>query len=188
MLFRRRTPLTLVERVKYTFWPEGGWTRTLRYFVKRVLRLNDSPHTVAIGFAVGVFIAWSPFFGFHYLLAAGLAFIFRGNVLAALLSATLGNPLTLPAMWALDYHVGGLILGAGTTIAPPVIDENLAAQSWAAIWPIVKPILFGSVPVGLVTGIVSYFIVRVAVSAYQQGRRHRLAQRRLHATAPTGNQ
>ena len=56
------------------------------------------------------------------------------------------------------------------------------------LWPIVKPVLFGWVPVGLVSGLISYFIVRAAVAAYQHRRSHRLAQRRLHmATLPRGS-
>ena len=85
MLFRRRSKPSLVERLKESFWPRAGWPRALRYFGKRILRLSGSPHTIAIGFAAGVFVAWSPLFGFHYLLAVACAFIVRGNVLAAVL-------------------------------------------------------------------------------------------------------
>jgi uncharacterized protein (DUF2062 family) len=187
MLFRRRTPLTLVERVKYTFWPEGGWTRALRYFVKRVLRLTGSPHTIAIGFAAGLVVAWSPLFGVHYLMAVSLAFILRGNILAAVLGTTIGNPLTLPAMWALDYKVGDFLLGLHAGAKPPHILHNLAEKSFAAIWPILKPLFVGSVPLGLVSGVISYFVVRVAVQAYQEARRHRLAARRqVQAAASMG--
>jgi uncharacterized protein (DUF2062 family) len=179
MLFRRRTKLNFGDRLKEALWPRGGWTRAMRYFGKRVLRLSGSPHTIAIGFAAGVFVAWSPLFGLHYLLAIACAFIVRGNVLAAVLSTTLGNPLTLPAMWALDYKAGELLLGAHHARRMPLhFSEDLAHSSFAALWPIVKPIFLGSLPLGLVTGIVSYFIVRAAVQAYQNSRRERLEARR----------
>ena len=180
MLFRRRSKPSLVERLKESFWPRAGWPRALRYFGKRILRLSGSPHTIAIGFAAGVFVAWSPLFGFHYLLAIACAFIVRGNVLAAVLSTTLGNPLTLPAMWALAYKVGELILGAHHLRRMPLqLSEGLPHKSFAALWPIVKPIFLGSIPLGLASGLVSYFIVRAAVQAYQNSRRERLEARRL---------
>src|SRR6185295_11742361 len=119
MLFRRRDPLPLHRRMKHFVLPPSGWRRALRYFGKRVLRLSGSPHVVAIGFAVGIFVAWSPFFGFHYLICAGLCLLMRGNILAALASTTLGNPLTLPAMWALCYTVGEMILGGSPADVPP---------------------------------------------------------------------
>jgi hypothetical protein len=179
MLFRRRNKLNLVDRLKETLWPRGGWSRALRYFGKRVLRLNGSPHTIAIGFAAGVFVAWSPLFGLHYALALACAFLVRGNMLASILGTTLGNPLTLAAMWALDYKVGELILGKHLRRMPLHFDESLAHKSFEALWPIVKPMLVGSLPLGLVTGTISYFIVRATVQAYQSARRERLQARRV---------
>ena len=183
MLFRRRDPLTFGERMKRTVWPEGGWRRTLVYFRKRVLRLNGSPHTVAIGFAAGLCVAWSPLFGLHYVLAIALAFLVSGNVLAAVLGTTIGNPLTLPAMWALDYKVGEIILGLQAKPKPPHILHNLAEKSFAAVWPILKPLFFGSIPLGIVSAVISYFIVRLAVQTYQEARRQRLAARRIESAA-----
>ena len=179
MLFRRRVRLNFVERLKETLWPRGGWSRAFRYFGKRVLRLSGSPHTIAIGFAAGLFVAWSPLFGFHYLLAIGGAFLVRGNVLAAVLSTTLGNPLTLPAMWALAYKVGELMLGGHARRMPIHLEDTLAHKSFDAIWPIVKPIFLGSVPLGLLSGLIAYFIVRTTVQAYQHARRERLEARRI---------
>ncbi|HZP21702.1 MAG TPA: DUF2062 domain-containing protein [Bauldia sp.] len=183
MLFARRTKPSFVERLRYTVWPQSGWGRALRYFAKRILRLSGSPHTVAIGFAAGMFVAWSPFFGFHYLLSAGFAFLCRGNVLAAILGTTVGNPLTLPAMWTLAYHVGDIILGGSHQVAP-AMPEDIAGQSWTVFWEFAKPVLVGSIPLGFVSGLISYFLVRFAVTAYQEGRRTRLAQRRLETAAP----
>src|SRR4051794_2657705 len=180
MLFRRRTQLKFADRLRETLWPRGGWSRAMRYFGKRVLRLSGSPHTIAIGFAAGLFVAWSPLFGVHYLLAIACAFLVRGNVLAAVLSTTLGNPLTLPAMWALDYKVGEIMLGAGQARRLPMhLEASLAHKSFDAIWPIVKPIFLGSVPLGLLSGLIAYFIVRTTVQAYQHARRERLEARRL---------
>lgn len=184
MLFRRRHPLPLHRRVKHTLLPPGGWRRSLTYFRKRVLRLNGSPHTVAIGFAAGLVVAWSPLFGFHYVLALTLAFLVRGNIVAAVLGTTIGNPLTLPAMWALDYKVGEFLLGGPAGPKPPHLLHSLAAQSFDAIWPVVKPLFLGSIPLGLISGAISYFIVRIAVQTYQEARRHRLAARRRLQAGP----
>ncbi|WP_330448804.1 DUF2062 domain-containing protein [Paracoccus marcusii] len=41
-------------------------------------------------------VNFTPLFGFHFLSAAAVAWIIRGNVLAALLATFVGNPVTLP--------------------------------------------------------------------------------------------
>ena len=180
MLFRRRSKQSIVERVRESVWPRGGWPRALRYFGKRIVRLSDSPHAVAVGFAVGVFVAWSPLFGLHYLLTVILAFMLRGNVLAALLGATVGNPLTVPAMWVADFKLGERILGAHHFRRMAVqVPETLEHHSFDAILPIIKPMLIGWVVLGGTTAVIAYVIVRVAVRAYQHARRERLEARRL---------
>jgi uncharacterized protein (DUF2062 family) len=180
MLFRRRTPLKLGERLRETLWPRGGWPRAIRYFGKRILRLSGSPHAIALGFAIGMFIAWSPLFGLHYVIAVAAAFLLRGNVIATVLATTIGNPLTLPALWAADFKVGELVLG-GHHARRLAFDlpQSIAHKSLDAILPIVKPIFVGSIPLGLITGFISYFVVRAAVQAYQEARRERLEARRL---------
>src|SRR5260221_11868247 len=128
MLFRRRVRPKFAERLKETLWPRGGWSRAMRYFGKRVLRLSGSPHTIAIGFASGLFVAWSPLFGFHYLLAIGCAFLGRGNVLAAGLSTTRGNALPLPPTGAPPSNAGQPKLAGQARGVPCALAENPPTQ------------------------------------------------------------
>jgi uncharacterized protein (DUF2062 family) len=184
MLFRRRTKPNLAERLRATLWPRGGWPRAMRYFGKRMLRLSGSPHAIAIGCAAGLFVAWSPLFGLHYGLAIACALIVRGNVLAALLATTIGNPLTLPAMWVADFKLGERLLGAHHVRRLAFeLQDSLAHRSFNAILPIVKPIFIGSIPLGLISACIGYFIVRGAVQAYQRARRERLEARRVNRVA-----
>jgi uncharacterized protein len=188
MLFRRRSKPNIAERVRETVWPRGGWPRAVRYFGKRIVRLSDSPHAVAIGFAAGLFVAWSPLFGLHYLLAVVLAFALRGNVIASVLSTTIGNPLTVPAMWVADFKLGEHILGARHVRRMAVqVPETLAHHSLDAVLPIIKPMLIGWAVLGSLSGVLSYFIVRAAVQAYQHARRERLEARRLSRLGEIGS-
>lgn len=182
MIFARRTQPSFKERVRGAIWPRGGWSRALRYFGKRILRLSGSPHVVATGFAVGVFVAWSPLFGIHYLMAIALAFIARGNVLAAILSTTIGNPVTGPAMWALDYKVGDLIVGNPHHLGPAGGVHGMTEKTIAKILPILEPLLVGWATLGLVSAVISYFVVSYAVRSFQAARRTRLEARRLTRT------
>ncbi|MCP4384869.1 MAG: DUF2062 domain-containing protein [Hyphomicrobiales bacterium] len=177
MLFRRRTPPTRTEQLRTAVWPRGSWSRSLKYFAKRVLRLSASPHAIALGFAAGVLVSWTPLFGFHFLMAIFIAFIFGGNALAAIFGTGVGNPLTFPFMWWLSYTVGSSILDLGKR-APKLPQGGLADASWAEILDVLPAMLLGAVPLGLISATVAYFIVRGAVRAYQNARRQRLETRR----------
>ncbi len=179
MIFARRNQLSFSERVKSAVWPRSGWPRALRYFSKRILRLSGSPHDIAVGFAVGMFVAWSPLFGVHYLMALALAFVARGNVIAALLATSIGNPITGPAMWALDYEVGALIEGRMHRHVPHPIVGHGIEEKLHSVLPVLEPLLIGWLVLGLVSATVSYFIVGYAVRTFQHARRQRLEARRL---------
>ena len=80
MVFKRRDKPPLLLRVREVVLPQRGWGRAIEYLGHRVRRLPDSPHRIAFGLAIGVFASFSPFFGAHLLLAAGLAKLLRANI------------------------------------------------------------------------------------------------------------
>ena len=116
MLFRRRYPARLSEKMRELFWPRKGLTRPARYFAKRVMRLGSSPYSVAVGVAVGVAAAWTPVLGFHILLALFLSYFVGGNLVAAALGTAFANPLTLPFIWASSWEAGNWLLGNRLTV------------------------------------------------------------------------
>ena len=111
MVFKRRTPRTWLRAFAELFWPKGGWNRAVYYVAHRLRRLPDPPHKIARGIAAGVFVCFSPFFGFHFMLAAMLAFIMQGNVVAALMATFFGNPITFPFIAAISIELGNWMLG-----------------------------------------------------------------------------
>ena len=75
-------------------YPPGGWGRAFQYVKHRVRRLPDKPERIARGIWAGVFTAFTPFYGLHFIVAVLLARIMNGNMLAALTGTFFGNPLT----------------------------------------------------------------------------------------------
>ncbi|MCR4282285.1 MAG: DUF2062 domain-containing protein [Bauldia sp.] len=178
MLFRAREKAPLAERLRLALWPRVSWSRSARYMKKRVLRLAGSPYAIAAGVGVGVFSAFTPFLGLHIVIAIILAFLIGGNVVAAALGTTFANPLTLPFIWASTYKVGRVIIGGPHFPGPDDVPANLAEKSVHAIWPVIKPMMVGSIPLGIVAGLIFYVIVFLATRAFQTVRRERLATRR----------
>ena len=66
MVFKRRNPRTWLRTVAEVFYPRGGWRRAVSYVIHRLRRLPDPPHKIARGVAAGVFVCFTPFFGFHF--------------------------------------------------------------------------------------------------------------------------
>jgi uncharacterized protein (DUF2062 family) len=186
MLFRRRIPENIWQRVRTYLWPRRSFSRSFRYFSKRVLRLKATPHAVAAGVAAGVFASFFPL-GFHFIIAAIVSWLIAGNLVAAALGTALGNPLTFPLLWGASWETGKLILHERLPDqGPPAgLGTMLHDLSFAQLWgPVLKPMTIGAVPLGLVFGVAFYAITRFAMSAFREQRRRRMAERSGRRAAP----
>ena len=181
MLFKRREAESFLERMRVHLWPRRSWTRSSRYVVYRLRRLSDTPHAVALGFAIGVFTAVTPFLGTHMVLAALFAWVIGGSVVAALLGTFVGNPLTYPLFWYSTYEAGNLMLGKEAEAHPIDLSDGIFKMSVDQLWPILKPMSLGSIPIGFGVAVLSYFVVKVMVEAYQRRRRELRAREESEA-------
>jgi uncharacterized protein len=196
MLFKRRNKMELGERFRIWFWPRRSFWRSAKYFSKRVLRLRATPHAIAAGVASGVFISFLPIPGFHILLAALVAWLFAGNVVASALGTAFGNPLTFPVIWGATYELGHFILNGRSTgsMSPPRLGALLRSLDFSQLWdPLLKPMTIGAIPLGFIFAVGGYFLTRWMVATFHARRLAKLAARssvaasdarsRLHATS-----
>jgi uncharacterized protein (DUF2062 family) len=92
-------------------------TRALvRKWMEALLHIHDSPKRTAAAFALGVFFGFSPFLGFHTVLALAVAFIFNLNRVAVLLGVYSNLPWIIAAWYGLTTAAGAWMLG---TKLPP---------------------------------------------------------------------
>ncbi|HEY6921390.1 MAG TPA: DUF2062 domain-containing protein [Methyloceanibacter sp.] len=177
MLFRRREAESFFERIRVHLWPRRSWSRSSRYIVYRLRRLSESPHAVALGFAAGVFSAATPFLGTHMVMAALIAWAIGGSLVAAVLGTFVGNPLTYPLLWYATYQVGHLMLGGRAVKHHIDLSNGIFHSSLEKLWPILKPMSLGCIPVGLALAALSYVLVKPMVDAYKHRRRRELGLR-----------
>lgn len=197
MVFKRRQPRTYYEAVSESLYPKGGWRRATRYVWHRLRRLPDPAHKISRGIACGVFVCFTPFFGLHFLLAAVLAWIVNGNLMAALLSTFVGNPLTFPLIAAVSMEVGTWLLGHPPVPLPFVVSafSDAAVELWfnviaaftsdTAHWDglsrffehVFMPYLVGGLLPGFVVALAFYFLSNPVLAAYQKARVARLKKR-----------
>ena len=189
MLFKRRRPEGWMDWLRVLVWPRRSWMRSGQYVAKRVLRITATPHAVAAGVAAGAFTSFTPFMGLHFLAAAALAWIVRGNLLASALGTFVGNPITFPFIWATSLSTGRWMLGLDDESAPVDLgtamsdvlgslwsfDGEQAARGLAAIWePVFWPMLLGGAPWGLLVAGVVYWLTYRAALVFREARRDKL--------------
>ena len=187
MLFRRRERTSHIERARLWVWPRVSWRRSTLYYAKRILRLSATPYAIAAGCAMGTFVSFTPFIGFHIAISVALAWLIRGNLIAAVIGTSVGNPLTFPLIWASTYRLGYVILRGEQVVAPPPLARHFLERSIENLSPIVKTMSVGSLPLGFLAGLVVYAIVYKSVAAYQANRRKRLHGRRVAHRPPAKN-
>lgn len=129
----------------------------LRDFIERAKKLQGDPHYIAVGMAIGVFVAITPTIPFHTAIALALAFMLRGSKPAAVIAVWVSNPVTIPIFYLGSYKVGNFILGNSIPFDPKyeALSElaKLGADATIAM-------LVGGVILGIVPGIAAYFITR----------------------------
>lgn len=178
MLFKRRETQSLMARLRVAVWPRHSWARSVRYFGKRVLRLSGSPHAVAAGVAAGILSAFTPFIGLHLVIGFIIAFAIGGNMLASAIGTVVGNPLTLPFIWASTYSIGNILLGRPGNFRFGDLHHSFAEKSWQAIWPIIGPMTLGAIAIGVPAALIGYGVAFFGVRAFRKLRLERLEARR----------
>lgn len=137
----------------------------------KIIRINDSPHKIAGGFALGVFLGILP--GAGPMASILLAYLFQVNRAAALAGSLLTNAWFSVITFAFAVKIGAFLTGTRW--------QQLYANAKALVNPfhwqkffdgsslsILKPLLAGYAAIGLVSGVVVYIIVLMIVSAYRR--------------------
>lgn len=167
-----------MERFRLFIWPNRSFARSYQYFVMRVLRLSATPHAIAAGVAAGVFASWTPLLGFHFVLAFIIAYFVAGNMIAAGLGTAFGNPLFLPFVWAISYKLGYRILHGAEVEAHVDLGELFGQLDFSQLWaPVIKPMLVGCLPPGLLSAAIVYGVTYWGVQRFQARRQRQIAER-----------
>lgn len=195
MVFKRRDRRPFWKALLEAVWPRGGWARAARYVKHRLHRLPDPPERIARGIFAGVFTTFTPFYGLHFLVAAVLAKVMRGNIIAALLSTFFGNPLTYLPIGVISMKTGYFVLGIRAPHHPELqtslgrkfveagrdLQDNFLAlfthrdMDWHDLsifyHEVFFPYLIGGIVPGIVAGMIAYYLSVPLIRAYQNRRK-----------------
>ena len=132
-----------------------------------LMAITDTPHSIALGSAIGIFFGFTPLLGLKTLLSLGVAWVFRCNKLAAVIAVTLHDVLIfiMPAIYYAEYKVGCWALGRALPAHRVRLYFGLADYShWTVFSRLVWPAFVGSLFLAVPSALIVYFLMRVLVT------------------------
>jgi uncharacterized protein (DUF2062 family) len=81
-----------------------------RKIIKPIFTINDTPHSIALGVAFGMFVALTPTVGFQMLTVAIVGTLIKANRIIGLILCWISNPITMIPMYYGYYWLGGKLL------------------------------------------------------------------------------
>lgn len=139
---------------------------------QRLVQIRDTPHAIAGGVAIGVFMGFTPLLGFKTLLALLIAWLLRCSKVSAAVAVTAHDcvfPL-LPLILRWQYIIGFWLwysphhLPKKLKLQPPTLEHLF---DWNKFVNLIWPVFIGSVIMAIPVSVIVYFITLKIVSHHQ---------------------
>jgi len=136
-----------------------------------LMAIADTPHSIALGSAIGIFFGFTPLYPLKTLLSIAVAWICRCNKVAAAIAVTLHDVViwAMPAIYVAEYQFGCWILNRPA--AQRVHFRQFRLQDYVhwhvfsrVILPAYWPAFIGSLFVAVPSAIFIYFLMRLLIS------------------------
>jgi uncharacterized protein len=147
--------------------------RGFRHFYMKILRIKSSPHEIALGMSLGVFIGLLPIIPFQAITVLALALALRCSKLTALIGTLVTNPLTIPFLYLMMLRVGRFVLPGGR--------ERLNPEHWTAGellqtgWHFYGKMLLGGLLIAVPSALFVYFLALTISKTHQRRRAQKMS-------------
>ena len=147
----------------------NSWQRLKRWLQAHhltLMTLPDTPHSIALGSAIGMFFGFTPLFGLKTILAFLTTWAFKANKTSAVITVQLHDLLlpVVPAMFFWQYKLGMWALYHRMPQRPGYRRVALADfMEWTTFLTVGRPILIGSLFFALPAAVVVYFGLRAVL-------------------------
>lgn len=146
---------------------------------ERFIKLKGSPRQIALGFALGLFVGMSPFFGMHIAIGVVLASLLGWSKIAAAIGVNNTNVFTAPFIYPITYWVGAKVTGFTRHVQWPT---ELSFHSFLLLLKksplIILDLCVGGIILGIPMAVVGYYLAFHAITLYRQQLRERMRQLR----------
>jgi uncharacterized protein (DUF2062 family) len=143
------------------------FSRRIRYYYLRFIRLKGEPQELALGMALGVFTGMMPIMPFQIALAVTLALFLKGSKITAAIGTWISNPLNWYLVYFYDYKLGAVVLGLPerkAVFSSIILAMKSGQGSFAVVSKILEAggafaaaFLLGGLILGLIFAPVAYF-------------------------------
>lgn len=136
-----------------------------------LMAIADTPHSIALGSAIGIFFGFTPLYPLKTLLSIAVAWICRCNKIAAAIAVTVHDVAiwAMPALYLAEYQFGCWIINRPA--AQRVHFRQFRLHDYVhwhvfsrVVWPTFWPAFVGSLFVAVPSAIVIYFLMRLLLS------------------------
>ena len=153
----------------------------LQNLLKKLKELKGTSKSIAHGFTTGVIVSFTPFVGFHLIIAYIITKLTHQSSVAAAIGTLAGNPWTFPLIWYITLHMGELILKGEISSSSIdfmeifkelfhgiiMLDFHVILKD---IWPIILPMMIGCIPFCIGIGLLlPKLILKVLQQGYPEG-------------------
>ena len=160
------------------------YIRRLKYYILRTLRMQNSDHRIALGFAVGFFPCWYPTFGIDLLLAPLLSRLVRANIPSAFLAASAGSVLW-PILFYLNYRIGVFVhlfttfpqtfeIEDALSVPVPETDYRIETSHFGRLGDMGVNFLVGALINSILSTLILYILLRIMLSVYRRPLLHKI--------------
>lgn len=161
--------------------------RTMRYNLIRLFRIQAGAHRIALGFVVGFFPCWFPTFGVGPVLSLALCRLAKGNLVAAIVAASIGS-LLWPILFYLNFLAGKLVTDNWKRTPDLDGDYLETAEEIVSLSDVGLDFIIGSLMNSIILSLAGYWLLRVVLTYYRPeiyrwikklslGKRRRLKQK-----------
>ncbi len=143
-----------------------------RYLNWRFIRMRGTPEYIARGLAVGVFAGLFPIFGLQTIVGVALATLVQGHKIAAAAGTWVSNPLTYLPIYAINFQVGQWLLNSQEEfVSESILSFQQLVQHGTQF---VTSLFLGCLVMGIIGGILSYFMGLKLIRWWRSDRRQNL--------------
>ena len=132
-----------------------------------LVTIADTPHSIALGSAIGIFFGFTPLWSLKTLLSIAVAWICRCNKIAAAIAVTVHDVLifVMPAIYFGEYKVGCWVLRRPTPAHRIRFHFGLHDYlNWEVFQRVIWPAVIGSLFLAIPSAVIVYFVMRMLIS------------------------
>lgn len=159
-----------------TSQPQGARARLrawLSHLHFRLVTIEDTPHSIALGVAIGIFFGFTPLWSLKTLLSIAVAWLCKSNKIGAAISVQLHDIILpfMPAIYLWEYKLGFWTmhghLPRKIKFGAMTLRDYL---HWETFFTVGRPLLVGSLIIGLPSAAIVYAVCRGLITTHRTAR------------------